>query len=392
MKCTNCSNTVPNSAKVCGYCGHPLKSGGPTPSDTQPREKPAGKPKRGLVAGLIIAGIVITGLAVGILYLLNREEPLLLTQTQEHVILDEPPAESSPEPIAEVAKDDPLGAPQNECTDWAAMVSETIPDGTPMDAGASFTKTWKFRNTGTCTWTTQYSLSLNSGDALGNKGYPNLQHAVAPGEVIEVAVQMTAPQTPGTYEGHWVLNNAAGKSFGVGKNADQAVWVNIVVGSALPERCSLFDQDKMELTYLDWEKGGALTLYLTIPGGVPGLEKQILGDDEPWEYIGMIADIRSQPCSFEGYKEFLYCTFLLPATYSFTAQNLDIYVNYCEKSIFSQHPAYLPKMQGTDDQAGSTTGPTCTMATSWTCGGWTAYCACLGLTVHGLPGSCYCAP
>jgi hypothetical protein len=189
------------------------------------------------------------------------------------------------------------------------------------------------------------------------------------------------------------LNNAAGKSFGVGKNADQAVWVIIVVGSQLPERCTLFDSDKMELTYLDWAKGGALTLYLTIPGGVPGLETKIPGDDEPWEYRGKIADFQSQPCSFEGYKEFLYCTFLLPETYSFTAQNLDIYVNYCDTPFFSQHPAYLPKMQGTGDDAGEAPGPTCTMPTSGYCIAWDAYCACLGLKRYGIAfGSCYCAP
>ena len=43
------------------------------------------------------------------------------------------------------------------CTDRAQFVADvTVPDGTRYDPGATFTKTWRLRNIGTCTWTTSW--------------------------------------------------------------------------------------------------------------------------------------------------------------------------------------------------------------------------------------------
>jgi hypothetical protein len=42
MQCPNCQNTVPNTANVCGYCGHRLKSSVPqasTPAEPPPSPK-----------------------------------------------------------------------------------------------------------------------------------------------------------------------------------------------------------------------------------------------------------------------------------------------------------------------------------------------------------------
>ena len=47
MQCTNCHQEVPDTANVCGYCGHPLKaliSPPPVPTPT-PISLPAGQPK-----------------------------------------------------------------------------------------------------------------------------------------------------------------------------------------------------------------------------------------------------------------------------------------------------------------------------------------------------------
>ena len=45
------------------------------------------------------------------------------------------------------------------CTDRAQFVTDvTVPDGTKYDPGATFTKTWRLRNVGTCTWTTAYTM------------------------------------------------------------------------------------------------------------------------------------------------------------------------------------------------------------------------------------------
>ncbi|PIU90073.1 MAG: hypothetical protein COS63_04110, partial [Anaerolineae bacterium CG06_land_8_20_14_3_00_57_67] len=48
--------------------------------------------------------------------------------------------------------------------DWAQFVADiTVPDGASFAPGAAFTKTWRLKNIGTCTWTTSYALVFVSG-------------------------------------------------------------------------------------------------------------------------------------------------------------------------------------------------------------------------------------
>ena len=50
--------------------------------------------------------------------------------------------------------------------DLAQFVRDvTIPDGSTYAPGATFTKTWRLRNAGTCTWS-GYVLVFDSGDAM----------------------------------------------------------------------------------------------------------------------------------------------------------------------------------------------------------------------------------
>ncbi len=43
--------------------------------------------------------------------------------------------------------------------DWAQFVTDvTVPDGSIYPPGATFTKTWRLKNIGTCTWTPSYSM------------------------------------------------------------------------------------------------------------------------------------------------------------------------------------------------------------------------------------------
>lgn len=56
------------------------------------------------------------------------------------------------------------------CTDKATFVEDvSVADGTNFSPGASFTKTWRLKNVGTCAWTPQYKLSFQGGDQLGGK-------------------------------------------------------------------------------------------------------------------------------------------------------------------------------------------------------------------------------
>jgi len=116
--------------------------------------------------------------------------------------------------------------------DKVAFVSDvTIPDGTAFDAGKTFTKTWRVKNAGTCTWTTDYKLVFVSGEAMSGATATNLKAAVAPGATVDLSVDLKAPTTPATYTGNWALKNTAGKVFGLGVTADKPWWVQIKVNS-----------------------------------------------------------------------------------------------------------------------------------------------------------------
>ena len=54
-----------------------------------------------------------------------------------------------------------------DCTNKAVLMEDvTIPDDTRITAGETFTKTWRFKNTGTCHWT-GYTINFLAGDRMG---------------------------------------------------------------------------------------------------------------------------------------------------------------------------------------------------------------------------------
>lgn len=98
--------------------------------------------------------------------------------------------------------------------DQAQFVSDvTVPDGTSYAPGTDFTKTWRLQNAGTTTWTTEYDLVFAGGDQMGGASSTPLSQSVAPGETIDVSVDLTAPDTAGTKTGFWILSNAQGQTF-----------------------------------------------------------------------------------------------------------------------------------------------------------------------------------
>jgi hypothetical protein len=108
-------------------------------------------------------------------------------------------------------------------------IDVTIPDDTEMLPGEEFTKIWRLQNAGTCTWTSDYSLVWFSGDQFGAPDNVRLDGSVAPGANVDLSVDMTAPDTPGSYISYWKLRNASGVLFGIGPSGGAAFWVKINV-------------------------------------------------------------------------------------------------------------------------------------------------------------------
>ena len=119
--------------------------------------------------------------------------------------------------------------PVSKC-DAASFESDvTYPDGSIVSRGTTFTKIWRFKNIGTCTWTTSYGIIFVSGEKLGAPNDVSLPGSVAPGQSIDIPVNLTAPNAEGRYRGNWKLRNASGVLFGVGALADSNFYVDVNV-------------------------------------------------------------------------------------------------------------------------------------------------------------------
>jgi len=116
--------------------------------------------------------------------------------------------------------------------DWVAFVKDvTIPDGTKLSPGETFTKTWRLQNRGTCTWTPDYMLVFVNGDQMGSTTAVRLPSNVAPSQTVDVSVTLTAPDKRRNYVSYWMLRNPSGLVFGFGDNANRAFYVDINVES-----------------------------------------------------------------------------------------------------------------------------------------------------------------
>lgn len=113
--------------------------------------------------------------------------------------------------------------------DAAAFVKDvTYSDGAEVFGGAAFTKTWRLKNVGTCTWTSGYKLIFDSGDRMSAPDSVTLTGGtVPPGATVDVSVDLKAPSEQGTYQGYFRIRNPSGVVFGIGPAASGAFWVKI---------------------------------------------------------------------------------------------------------------------------------------------------------------------
>lgn len=137
------------------------------------------------------------------------------------------PTAATPSPIPSATQ----AAPANTCDLAApgAPIDVTIPDDTQMAPGQAFTKVWRLKNAGTCTWTTAYTIAVFSGEAMSAPQSVALPKEVPPGQEVDIAVDLVAPLTPGTYYSNWKLRNASGAWFGIGPGGGSPFWVKIIV-------------------------------------------------------------------------------------------------------------------------------------------------------------------
>lgn len=114
--------------------------------------------------------------------------------------------------------------PTPPCDRAKFIADVTVPDDTEFAPNTTFTKTWRIQNIGSCTWTTAYALVFDRGDSMSGPASQPLAGEVAPGQTVDISVNLKAPALVGDYTGYWKLRNAAGVLFA-------QVWVKIKVKS-----------------------------------------------------------------------------------------------------------------------------------------------------------------
>ncbi len=124
--------------------------------------------------------------------------------------------------------------PPTASCDLAQFLKDiSIPDGSVFAPGAIFTKTWRLKNAGTCTWS-GYSLVFDSGDSMSGTS-PTPIGTVSPGQEVDLSVNLTAPATGGPYRGHWRIRNASGVLIPVlGGTQGKTFFVDIKVAVSSP--------------------------------------------------------------------------------------------------------------------------------------------------------------
>ena len=146
------------------------------------------------------------------------------------------PTATPTEQMAKVTSVDPSKPTIQLCENKAELVRNlSLSENTALHPGELTAKVWRVKNSGTCTWTTSYSLVLVSGDPLSSPKVISLTDPVAPGESIDLRVNVSSPQTYGAFSGSWMLQDENDNKFGIGEQADQPLLIAIqVVAPDLP--------------------------------------------------------------------------------------------------------------------------------------------------------------
>jgi len=180
------------------------------------------------------------------------------------------------------------------CTDRAAFVTDvTIPDNTNLAAGSPFTKIWRLRNDGTCTWDEGYKLVFVDGTPMNNPTPLSIPNLVAPGGTIDLAVDLVAPTASGAHRGNYQIRGPQGVHFGVGASGLTPFYVQIVVSrpsgpaptadsqapsvgiSHSPSGSSIPTTQVITFTATASDNVGVarIDIYVTAPGQFPGKVK-----------------------------------------------------------------------------------------------------------------------
>ncbi len=126
------------------------------------------------------------------------------------------------------------------CTDAAAFVMDvSIPDNQQVAPLTPFTKIWRLKNTGTCTWNSDYAAWYITGTTMTQSPAYKImgsKERVVPGQTVDVSIGMTAPPTNGTYTSYWGIKGSNGQFMPIqGGSNGNSFYVKIKVNDGSVE-------------------------------------------------------------------------------------------------------------------------------------------------------------
>jgi next-to-BRCA1 protein 1 len=99
----------------------------------------------------------------------------------------------------------------------------TFPDGTVVQPGSVFLKTWRVRNDGSQYWPEGIVLGCAGGDVLIDQNTVIPVPAVPAGGEVEITIQLVAPEATGRFQSYFRMRTADGQFFG------QRLWADVRV-------------------------------------------------------------------------------------------------------------------------------------------------------------------
>lgn len=156
----------------------------------------------------------------------------LVTNTPIPTSTPLPTATSTMVPTATNTPVPPTATPIPIPCNLAEFVTDvSVKDGTEFVAGDQFTKTWRIKNIGSCSWTTSYSLYFYSGNSMSGPASIAIPGTIKPGHTVDLTVSLVAPANTGDFTGNWMLKSSQGAVFGVGPAGNVPLSVVIKVKS-----------------------------------------------------------------------------------------------------------------------------------------------------------------
>lgn len=109
------------------------------------------------------------------------------------------------------------------CVDDLMYINDiNYPDGSEVSHGSIIQKQWIVQNSGTCTWTSGYTIRNVDGPSMNATPSQALTSAV-PGSQVTIVITFIAPSQPGEYKSSWQPYSPEGQPF------SKPIWIDIIV-------------------------------------------------------------------------------------------------------------------------------------------------------------------